>query len=47
MTEEDGKTKVHVHAAIHKLGPKAQMAAEGMQYGFTQQLEKLQAYLAG
>ncbi len=39
------KTKVTVKAAIYKLGPKAGMAAEGMKMGFTQQLEKLQAFL--
>jgi uncharacterized protein YndB with AHSA1/START domain len=46
FTEEDGKTKVHVIAAIHKTGPKAKMAVEGMQYGFTQQLEKLSVFLS-
>ena len=46
FTEEDGKTTVHVKATIYKTGPKAGMAAEGMEAGFTQQLEKLSAYLA-
>lgn len=46
LSDEDGKTKVHVKAAIHKTGPKAQMAVEGMQYGFAQQLEKLDAFLS-
>ena len=46
FAEVDGKTKVVVYAAIYKLGPKAGMAAEGMQAGFTQQLEKLNAFLA-
>jgi uncharacterized protein YndB with AHSA1/START domain len=45
FTEEDGKTKVTVVAAIHKTGPKAGMAVQGMEYGFTQQLEKLNAFL--
>jgi uncharacterized protein YndB with AHSA1/START domain len=40
------KTKVTVKASIYKLGAKAKMAAEGMQMGFTQQLEKLDAFLA-
>ena len=40
------KTKVTVKASIYKTGPKAKMAAEGMQYGFTQQLEKLNTFLA-
>ena len=46
FTEENGKTKVKVIAAIYKLGPKAKMAAEGMQMGFTQQLEKLNVFLS-
>ena len=46
FAEESGKTKVVVTAAIYKTGPKAGMAAEGMQMGFTQQLEKLSAFLA-
>lgn len=46
FTEEDGKTKIEVKAAIHKAGPKAAMAAEGMEHGFNQQLDKLGKYLA-
>lgn len=46
FTEEDGKTKVTVKATIYKTGPKAGMAAEGMRAGFTQQLEKLNTFLA-
>jgi len=46
FAEEGGKTKVTVVATILKAGPKAQMAVEGMQYGFTQQLEKLAKYVA-
>ena len=45
MTEMQGETKVKVKAVIHKTCPKAQMAVEGMQYGFTQQLEKLDKFL--
>ncbi len=45
FAEENGKTKVTVRAAIYKTGPKAGMAAEGMQAGFTQQLEKLNNFL--
>ncbi len=45
FTEVGGKTKVKVKAAIYKTGPKATMAIEGMQYGFTQQLEKLNTFL--
>lgn len=43
--EEYQKMKVKVKAAIYKAGPKAKMAAEGMQSGFTQQLEKLKTFL--
>jgi uncharacterized protein YndB with AHSA1/START domain len=43
--EENGKTTVKVKAAIYKLGPNAGMAAEGMQAGFSQQLEKLTNFL--
>ncbi len=46
FTEEGGKTKVKVVAAIYKAGPGAKMAAEGMEYGFTQQLDKLANFLA-
>jgi uncharacterized protein YndB with AHSA1/START domain len=47
FSEENDKTKVKVKATIHKTGPKAGMAVEGMQYGFTQQLEKLDHFLSG
>jgi uncharacterized protein YndB with AHSA1/START domain len=47
LTEENGKTKVEVIAIIHKAGPGAEMAVQGMQAGFTQQLEKLNTFLAG
>jgi uncharacterized protein YndB with AHSA1/START domain len=46
LTEENGKTKVEVKAAIHKTGPKAGMAVQGMEYGFNQQLDKLNAFVA-
>ncbi len=45
FTEEDGKTNITVKATIFKTGPKAKMAAEGMEYGFNQQLDKLTSYL--
>jgi uncharacterized protein YndB with AHSA1/START domain len=45
FAEVDGKTKVTVHAIIYKTGPKAKMAVEGMEMGFTQQFAKLQKYL--
>ena len=46
FTEENGVTTVRVVAAIHKTGPKAGMAVQGMEMGFTQQLAKLGAFLA-
>lgn len=46
LSEENGKTKVKVHAAIYKTGPKATMAVEGMQQGFTEHLEKLNTFLS-
>jgi uncharacterized protein YndB with AHSA1/START domain len=47
LTTEDGKTKMNLRAVIHKTGPAAGMAAQGMQAGFTQQLEKLNNFLKG
>lgn len=46
FTADAGKTKVNIKAAIHKSGPAAQMAVEGMQYGFSQQLDKLEGFLS-
>jgi uncharacterized protein YndB with AHSA1/START domain len=46
LTEEDGKTKVTVVAIIHNAGPGAQMAVQGIEAGFTQQLAKLDDFLA-
>ena len=46
FAEEGGKTKIVVRATIHKIGPAAKMAVEGMQMGFTQQLAKLDSFLA-
>ncbi len=47
FTEENGKTKLNLTAAVNKIGPAAQMAIQGMEHGFTQQLEKLKGFLAG
>jgi len=41
LIKEGEKTKVKIKAVVHKTGPAAKMAVEGMQYGFTQQLDKL------
>ncbi|MEJ0021858.1 MAG: SRPBCC domain-containing protein [Candidatus Doudnabacteria bacterium] len=46
LTEENGKTKIKLKATINKSGPNAQMAVEGMKYGFDQQLNKLNNFLA-
>jgi uncharacterized protein YndB with AHSA1/START domain len=46
LTEEGGKTKLKIKATIYKTGPKAGMAVQGMQAGFTQQLEKLNDFLS-
>ncbi len=43
---EDGKTVVTVKAAIFQTGPDAEMAIQGMEMGFRQQLEKLAAFLS-
>jgi uncharacterized protein YndB with AHSA1/START domain len=43
--EVNGKTKVTINAAIHKAGPGAQMAVQGMEHGYNQQMEKLKAFL--
>ncbi|HXC26238.1 MAG TPA: SRPBCC domain-containing protein [Gemmatimonadaceae bacterium] len=45
LTAENGKTQVKLTAVIHKTGPKAGMAVQGMQAGFTQQLNKLNDFL--
>ena len=46
FTEEEGKTKMKLVAIIYKTGPKAKMAVQGMEAGFTQQLEKLRVFLS-
>lgn len=45
LAEENGKTKLKIRAIIHKAGPAAGMAVQGMQAGFTQQLDKLNNFL--
>jgi len=46
FSEEDGQTKMHLKVTLNKVGPKAGMAVEGMKYGFGQQFDKLEKYLA-
>ena len=45
FTKEGEKTKVKVKAVIHNPETAPKMAVEGMEYGFTQQLEKLNNFL--
>jgi uncharacterized protein YndB with AHSA1/START domain len=45
LSQENGKTKLYLKATLHKVGPKAGMAAEGMKYGYGQQLDKLDKFL--
>ena len=45
FTEEDGKTKLRVKAVINNPATAPKMAVEGMQGGFTQQLDKLNTFL--
>ena len=45
LTDENGKTKIKLKATINKTGPDAKMAVEGMQQGFSQQLDKLNKFL--
>lgn len=45
FSEENGKTRIKLRAAVNKIGPGAKMAIEGMQYGFSQQLDKLATFL--
>jgi len=46
LTSENGRTKLKLKATIHKTGPAAGMAVQGMQAGFNQQLDKLDKFLA-
>jgi uncharacterized protein YndB with AHSA1/START domain len=46
LAEDKGKTKLKIKAVINKFGPGAQMAVQGMKAGFTQQLDKLNDFLA-
>jgi len=46
LTEEAGKTILHLKATLHKAGPKAGMAVQGMEYGYNQQFDKLSEYLS-
>ena len=45
LTEEKGKTTVKVKAVIHNPKTAPKMAVEGMIYGFSEQLDKLDTFL--
>ncbi len=45
LAKDGARTKLKLRAAIHKTGPEAGMAVQGMQAGFTQQLDKLKVFL--
>lgn len=42
-----GGTTVTLNVTIHKIGPKAKMAAFGMKWGYKQYFDKLDAFLSG
>ena len=46
LTDDKGKTKLRLKVAINKIGPNATMAVQGMQMGVTQELDKLDRFLA-
>jgi uncharacterized protein YndB with AHSA1/START domain len=45
FAEDNGKTKMQLKVTLHKIGPKAGMAVEGMKWGFGQQFDKLDKFL--
>jgi uncharacterized protein YndB with AHSA1/START domain len=45
FTGDGQATKVSVKVTLHKIGPKAGMAVEGMKYGFSQQFDKLAVFI--
>jgi uncharacterized protein YndB with AHSA1/START domain len=46
LTEENGKTRLHLTAELNKAGADAGMAVEGMKHGYSQQFDKLETFLA-
>ena len=46
MAEDNGQTKINLKATLHKAGPKAGAAVQGMEYGYNQQFDKLTKFLA-
>lgn len=45
LSDENGKTRMKLKVVINKTGPDAGGAVEGMQWGYTQQFNKLDAFL--
>ena len=45
LADEDNKTKMELIVTVTKIGPDATAAIQGMQWGFNQQFDKLEAYL--
>ncbi|HSJ28439.1 MAG TPA: SRPBCC domain-containing protein, partial [Acidimicrobiia bacterium] len=41
MSESDGVTTVRLHVSLTQIGPKAKLAAFGMKWGYSQQLDQL------
>ena len=46
LAEDDGKTVVNLRIKITEIGSGAKMAAFGMKWGYKQQLDQLETYLA-
>ena len=46
LHEEGGRTKMNLKATVTKIGPNAGMAIEGMKWGYNQQFDKLEKFLA-
>jgi uncharacterized protein YndB with AHSA1/START domain len=45
LSEEGGKTKLHLRSTVTSSGPRAGQAVEGMKYGFNMQFDKLGKFL--
>jgi uncharacterized protein YndB with AHSA1/START domain len=46
LADANGKTKMDLKVTVLQVGPDAKMAIEGMQFGFNQQFDKLEKFLA-
>jgi uncharacterized protein YndB with AHSA1/START domain len=46
FSSENGKTKMKLKVTLTKIGPNAEAAVQGMQYGFNQQFDKLAKFLS-